>query len=216
MPRAVKQKRPYDSSRRLELAQQNREAILAAARARFLADGYAATTIAAVAADAGVSVETVYKAFGNKPKLAKAVFDVAVVGDDEPVPMFERPEIKAVYAEPDAKKKIEVFFSYYPARRSRTAPIEVVIRDAAASDPAAAVVRDELKKELLRGMTMFAADLVGTGGLRSGLTVDDVADILYAYVSVDMYQVLVLWRGWSLERYTRFMTDALLAALTTD
>jgi AcrR family transcriptional regulator len=213
MATAVKGKRRYDSSRRQELARQNRQAILAASRELFLENGYAATTVGRIATEAGLSVETVYKAFGNKPGLAKAVFDVTVVGDDEAVPMAERPEIKVVEAEPDARKKIELFFETYPARRSRTAAIERMIRDAAATDAGAAAVRDELVAELRRGMTMFASHLVDDGGTRPELTVDDVADILYTYVSLDFYELLMA-RGWSQQRYARFVTDALIAALT--
>lgn len=214
MTEAVKGKRRYDSSRRRELAKQNRVAVLDAARELFLGRGYAATTIGEIASRAGVSVETVYKAFGNKPGVAKAVFDVAVVGDAEPVPLFERPEIKAIQAEPDAAKKIEMWFSHYPARRGRTAPIELVIRDAAATDRAAAAVRDQFRDELLAGMRMFATNLLDGGGVRAGLNVEDVADILFAYISVELYEVLVLMRGWTLDHYTHFITDALITALT--
>ncbi len=209
----VKGKRRYDSSRRQELAKQNRQAILAAARRLLLENGYAATTIGEIARQAGVSVETVYKTFGNKAGLAKAVFDVSVVGDDEPIPLFERPEIKAVEAEPDAAKKVELFFAGFPARRSRTAPIERMIREAAATDPAAATVRDQLKAELHRGMTMFAHNLIESGGIRPDLSADDVADILYAYASLDLFELLTE-RRWSHQRYARFATDALIAALT--
>jgi AcrR family transcriptional regulator len=214
MTEAVKGKRRYDSSRRRELAKQNRVSVLEAARELFLARGYAATTIAEIASRAGVSVETVYKAFGNKAGLAKAVFDVTVAGDDEPIPLAERPEIRAVEAEPDARDKIARFFETYPARRARTAPIERMIRDAAGTDPGAATVRDELIAELHRGMTMFATRLVEDGGVRTDLTVADVADILFAYISVELYEVLVLMRGWSLDRYASFITDALITALT--
>jgi AcrR family transcriptional regulator len=197
----------------LEVAKQNRRAILDAARNLFLEDGYAATTIGEIAGQAGVSVETVYKAFGNKPGLAKAVFDVTVVGDDEPVPIAERPEIKAVEAQPDARKKLEVFFETFPVRRGRTAAIERMIRDAAATDVGAATVRDQLIAELHRGMTMFATRLVEDGGIRPELSIDDVADILFAYASLDFYEVLTM-RGWSPERYAHFVTEALIAALT--
>jgi AcrR family transcriptional regulator len=211
----VKDKRRYDSSRRQELARQNRQAIVDAARDLLVANGYAATTIGEIARRAGVSVETVYKAFGNKAGLAKAVFDVTVVGDDEPIPLAERPEIRVVEAEPDARKKIELFFETFPTRRSRTAPIERMIRDAAATDAGAAAVRDELMAEQRRGMAMFATRLVEDGGVRPDLTVEDVADILYAYVSLDFFELLI-GRGWSQQRYGRFVTDALIAALVRD
>src|SRR5918997_474080 len=90
MSEGVKGSRPYDSSRRRAQARQTRAAILEAARARFLERGYATTTVGEIAADVGVSVETVYKAFANKAGLLKAMFDVAIVGDDEPIPLQER------------------------------------------------------------------------------------------------------------------------------
>src|SRR6478672_10547771 len=95
----VKGRRAYDSSRRQEQARRTRAAVLDAARRQFLDAGYAATTMAGVAAGAGVSVETVYKAFANKPGLVKAVFDVAVVGDDEPVPLMQREFVRRNQAE---------------------------------------------------------------------------------------------------------------------
>src|SRR4051794_33519045 len=95
-----RQPRSYDASRRQEQARENRRAVLDAAHRRFVAEGYAATTVAAVAVDAGVSVETIYKSVGKKPELAKAVFDVAVVGDDEAIPMMQREFVARNIAEP--------------------------------------------------------------------------------------------------------------------
>ena len=105
MSRNVKRAGPrqYDSSRRQAHARERRAAVLRAALDRFLEQGYSSTTIAQVAGDADVSVETVYKTFGNKAGLLKAVFDVAVAGDDEPVPMVERDDIQRVIAEPDGR-----------------------------------------------------------------------------------------------------------------
>src|SRR5215468_12401309 len=105
MPRSVKAPRSYDSSRRQEQARQSRAAVLREARRRFLADGFASTTVGVIAEGADVSVETVYKAFGNKAGLLKAVFDVAAVGDDEPIPLAEREMVAAIKAEPDSHKK---------------------------------------------------------------------------------------------------------------
>ena len=86
----VKPKRAYDASRRQEQARANRAAMLAAGRSLFLEHGYAPTTMKMVAAEAGVSTQSVYQVFGNKPGLVKALVDVAIVGDDQPVPMMER------------------------------------------------------------------------------------------------------------------------------
>src|SRR5262249_59792052 len=109
MPRAVKAARSYDSSRRQEQARQSRAAVLQEARRRFLADGFASTTVGAIADGADVSVETVYKAFGNKAGLLKAVFDVAAVGDDEPVPLAEREMVVAIKAESDGRNKLRLY-----------------------------------------------------------------------------------------------------------
>src|SRR5690349_16609626 len=106
MSEDVKAPRRYDATRRREQARQTRAAVLRSARDRFLGDGYAATTIGQIAGDAGVSVETVYKAFANKAGLLKAVFDVSVAGDDEPVAMDQRDVIQAIAEEPDAVRKL--------------------------------------------------------------------------------------------------------------
>src|SRR5689334_17406714 len=101
--------RSYDASRRQEQARQNRLAVLRAAQALFVERGYAKTTMGDVADAAGVSVETVYKAFTNKPGLVKAVFDVAVVGDDEAIPLMEREFVQRNIAEPDPRRKLEAY-----------------------------------------------------------------------------------------------------------
>src|SRR5438270_11397071 len=106
MTSAVKPRRPYDSSRRQEQAQQNRWAVLQAAHHMFVERGFAATTMPAVASTAGVSVQTVYKAFGNKPRLAKAVFDTAIAGDDQPLPLLQRASLDRVRNEHDPRKKL--------------------------------------------------------------------------------------------------------------
>ena len=137
MPDGVKPRRRYDSSRRQEQARENRRAVLAAARRMFLEQGYAATTVGAIASEAGVSVETVYKAFGNKPGLVKAVADVAIVGDDEPVPMLQRERVRRIQAEPDPRRKLAMYGEHLAESAPRRVPVELLVRAAAASDPGA-------------------------------------------------------------------------------
>src|SRR6476469_10272994 len=143
----VKGRRRYDSSGRQEQARRNRMAILDAARRSFLDVGYAATTMRAGAAEAGVSVETVYKAFGNKAGLVKAVFDVAVVGDDEPVPLMEREFVRRNRAEPDPRKKLQAYGAHLARTIPRAGPVQLVVRDAAAGDAGAAEVWEQLQRE---------------------------------------------------------------------
>src|SRR6476646_542523 len=123
MSPSVNPRRAYDSSGRREQARQNRGTILDAARTRFLELGYAGTTMGAVAADAGVSVETVYKAFGNKAGLVKGVFDVAIVGDDEPVPLMEREFVQRNRAEPDPRRKLTAYAEHFRVTAARSMPL---------------------------------------------------------------------------------------------
>jgi AcrR family transcriptional regulator len=203
--------RRYDASRRQEQARENRRAVLDVARRRFLAEGYAATTVNQIATDAGVSVETVYKAFGNKPGLLKAVFDVAVAGDDEPVALADRDFIARIEAEPDPSQKIELFAQHLCETMPRVALVQLLARDAAAADAGAAGVYAQTRTEMLTGMTMFARSLHKTGRLRVGA--NEARDVLWTYFSPEIYELVVLERGWSVRRYGRFLAEAVVAAL---
>src|SRR2546421_12007827 len=131
-------KRRYDASRRQEQARENRARVLTAARTLFLTHGYAETSMPEIAKAAGVSVQTVYKAFANKATLLKAVFDVSVAGDDEPVPIAERDAIAAIEAEPRAAEKIAMYARLLADGSHRWAPVLLLARDAAKADRAAA------------------------------------------------------------------------------
>jgi AcrR family transcriptional regulator len=207
------QKRAYDSSRRRSQARAQRGRVVDAARRRFLDDGYAATTLAAVAADADVSVETIYKSFRNKAGLLKAVFDVAVTGDDAPVPVMERNWVAEVAAEPDAHEKLRCYAAQLATSMPRTAPIQLLIRGVAPLDPDIDAVWRQMQAERLTGMTAFATHLHDSGSLRPGCSVDEARDVLWTYNSVELYDLLVLERGWSVDRYRDFVAGALAAAL---
>lgn len=204
-------KRPYDSSRRRHQAEQNRVAVLTAARERFLAHGYATTTVADIARDAGVSVETVYKAFATKAGLLKALFDVSVAGDDEPIPMVQRDVIQRVIETAEATRKLEMYAGHLAATMPRTAPVQLLARDGAASSPDAAEVWKQIRHETLTAMGMFAADLARTGQLR--VNTKQARDILWTYHAPELYELLVLERGWSAARYGKFIANALIDAL---
>jgi AcrR family transcriptional regulator len=213
MSRSVKPQRTYDSSRRQEQAQQNRRTILEVAHRRFVSDGYAATTMGAVAAGADVSVETIYKAFRNKPGLVKAVLDVSVVGDDEPIPMLQREFVQRNTAEPDPRIKLQMYGEHLTEIGPRSFPLQLVVRDAAVSDAGAAEVWAQMQAERLTGMTAFATHLADGGHLRGGLAVEDARDILWLHNSVDVWDLLVNQRGWSEERWGTWIGAQLIAAL---
>jgi AcrR family transcriptional regulator len=203
--------RRYDSSRRRAQAGQNRAAVLEAARARFFAQGYAGTTVGQIAGDAGVSIETIYKAFGNKAGLLKAVFDVAVTGDDEPVAVADRDFIARIEAESQARSKIEMYVAHLCESMPRAAPVQLLARDAGAADADAAGVYAQTRAEMLHGMTLFARNLHETGQLK--VSANEARDLLRMYCSAEVYELLVLERGWSTKRYGRFLADAVIAAL---
>ena len=213
MSSSVKRSRPYDSTHRQAQARQTRAAILEAARTRFLERGYATTTIGDIASAVGVSVETVYKAFANKAGLLKAVFDVAIVGDDAPIPFQQREMVARIRAEPDGRKKLEIYGNDYAQRAERAVPVQLLAREAAASDPGARAVLDELNQERLSGMTAFSQHLHESKVLRRGVRAADALDVLWLFTAPETYERLVIERGWTSKRFGRWIAQQLTAAL---
>ena len=215
MSSPVNTRRRYDSTRRQAQAGHTRIGVIDAARRLFLERGFAATTMPAVAADAGVSVQTVYKVFGSKARLAKSVFDTSMAGDDEPETMLERPALASVRDEPDPRRMFQLYGEFLAVVAPRHVPIQLVIRDAAGSDPTRAVW-DELQAERLRGMSMFAEAFARTRPLREPASPSRARDVLWTYNSAEVFELLVLQRGWAPKRYGRWVADALIAALLAD
>ena len=206
-------KRAYDTSGRREQARARRLRVVQAAQDLFQRDGYRTTTIAGVAAAAQVSPETVYKTFGSKAALAKAVFDVALAGDDEPTPIRERPAMVAIGAEPDVRRKIAMFVEGLVQRLERSVKVQIMVRDGRHVDESLVPVWDQLLDEGLTGMRLLGRQLIDTGQLRDDVGLDEVTDLLWNYLAVDHYERLVLVRGWSTSRYQRWLTKAITDAL---
>jgi AcrR family transcriptional regulator len=213
MASGVKRTRTYNSSRRQDQARQTRAAVLAAASRAFFAQGYSAATVPAIAAAAGVSVETVYKAFGNKAGLLKAVFDVAIVGDDEPIPLQQRDVVARIHAEPDGAKKLQIYCTEYVKRAARAVPVQLLVREAAASDAGASDVFLQLQRERLTGMTAFANHLRDAKVVRKGVTTAEARDVLWLFTAPEVYERLVIERGWTPKRLGEWLTTQLVAAL---
>ena len=209
-------KRAYDASGRQAQARARRRAVVGAARQLFERDGFRATTIAGVAAAAGVSPETVYKAFGTKAALAKAVFDVTVAGDDEPVAVAERPAARAIRDEPDVQRKVTMFVSGLVQRLERSARVQILIRDGRHVDESLEPVWATLRQEGLIGMERLGAHLLETRQLRDDLELDEVRDLLWNYLAIDHYERLVLEQGWTAARYQSWLVGAITGALLAD
>jgi AcrR family transcriptional regulator len=206
-------KRSYDTSGRREQARARRRAVVVAAKQLFERDGFRPTTIAAVAERAGVSAESIYKGFGTKAALAKAVFDFVIAGDDEPVPVWQRSEADAIRAEPDVRRKIQMYARGLAERQQRSAKVQILIRDGGHTDETLAALWRQLLAERLTGMTMLGRHLIESGQLREGIDLDEVRDVLWTYTAVELYELLALQRGWPLDRYAGWIGHAITAAL---
>jgi AcrR family transcriptional regulator len=211
MSTKVKRTRRYDSARRQEGAEHRRAAVVDAARRLFVRDGFAATTIARIAKDAGVSDEMVYKAFGNKIALVRAVRDRALAGDG-PV-HAERRSDRMQASQNDPRTIIRGWGVLTVEVAPRVAPVLLLVRDAAASDPELAGLQAEMDAARRTRMTHNARTLLNRGHLREGITLDVATDVLWTYSSPELYELLVIRRGWSVERYGGFIADAMIAAL---
>ena len=206
-------KRSYDASRRREQARARRLDVVLAARDLFERDGFRGTTISAIAARAGMSPESIYKGFGSKAALAKAVFDIVIAGDDEPVPVAERPAMQVMRDEPDVRRKIAMFVEGLAQRQARSAHVQILIRDGRHVDDSLVPVWAKLNDEGLAGMTMLGRHLLDSGQLRDGIDLAEVRDVLWNYLAIDTYERLVLARGWPLARYSDWLARAITTAL---
>ena len=207
----VKAIRRYDASGRAEQARRSREAIIEIARQEFLRGGYATTTVAAIARKAGVSVETIYKGFGGKPGLVRAIVERGLAGDG-PVPAEQRSD-HIRDTEPDPRQILTAWGTFTAEIGPRVAPILTLARDAAASDPDIAAVLEQISAARLARMTVNARGLSDAGHLRPGITPAEAADILWTYSSPELYELLVISRGWRAGRYGQFIAHALITAL---
>jgi AcrR family transcriptional regulator len=207
----VKAQRPYDSSRRRAQAAQTRDDIVEAARRLFLNHGFGQTTVSAVAAAAGVSVETIYKAFGSKAGLVRALVVRGLEGAG-PVPAERRSdEMQAL--ERDPRAVIRNWSRLATEVAPRTASIVLLIRSAAGTDPEMAQLLAEVDAQRLRRMEQNAQTLFERGDLRDGMTLEQARDILWTMSSPELYELLVLRRGWSIDRFAAFQAEQMIAAL---
>jgi AcrR family transcriptional regulator len=200
-------KRRYDASGRREQAAVRRHRVLRAARTLFLEQGYAATTIAQTAQQAGVSVETVYKAFRNKPELVRAVVEQALEGSG-PTTAESRSDL--LHDQFDDPADVVRGWGALAAEVSpRVAPLLLLVAAGAAHDPELERLRDELDRARRLRMRHNARQLAHRGHLRDGLTLTQASDILWTYSAPELYDLLVLRRGWTARRFGQFVADGI-------
>ena len=194
-------------------AQATRRRIRDAARRLFVERGYVATTIEAIAGEAGVAVPTVYLAFGTKRALLAELLDIAAVGDEEPVAVLERPWVDDVRHDPDPQGQLRRWVRGGRHIATRVAPLWEVARNAAPADPDIAAQVHHYKTLTLQAHRYFVTVLAANGGLRDGLDPQRAADIVFGLLSHELYRLLVIEQGWAPEDWERWVADTLAAQL---
>ena len=186
-----------------------RRAVLGAAGSLFLERGYGATTIEAISGASDVPQATVYRLFSSKQGILKALVDASIAGDDEQVPIAERPAVRSLLSAPDPSDWLAGLAAISVDINTRTAPIYGILLSVAGSDQEASALLDELTRQRQEGQGRIATSLARAGALRPRLRARDAADIIHALASPELYRLLVVDRQWSTDRYERWLADTL-------
>jgi AcrR family transcriptional regulator len=199
---------------RRQRSRQTRARIVEAAGRLFIDHGYVTTTIEEIAVAAGVAVQTVYYVFGTKPSLLAAVVDAVVAGDTEPVPVLQRSWVDAIQAEHDATSAMRTLVAGSVAIITRSTPIYEVVRGAAA-DPDVSALLDDTRRRRRHDQQQLIHLLAQSGHLPANVDRDVAADVLYAVVNEEVFQLLTGHCGWSTAQFQRWATSIMLQHLAT-
>jgi AcrR family transcriptional regulator len=211
MSENTRPKRRYDSAGRRRQAEATRARVVAAATRVFLEHGYTGATVPAIAGEAGVAMQTVYRAAPGKAGLLAAAVNAAVAGGSAraAVPVEERPAVRAVIEEPDPFRQLRLYAHTQPGIWARVGPLLRVLEAAAASEPDLRKLQREQDAQRHAGLTRFAGLLQQRGALREHLTPERAADIIMTLGSFATYDSLVATRGWTHDQYETWLTDTL-------
>jgi AcrR family transcriptional regulator len=214
MTQPVKGKRRYDSTRRREQAAATGREILEAAQRLFEERGYAATTMAAIAAEAGVALKTVYVAFGTKSGVLRSLWHLRLRGDEDDVPVGERQWFRDVLEEPDPERQLRLTARNSRAVKLRAANLMRIMRDAAGGgDADIAALWQRIQDDFYANQRSIVDALADKHALAPGLDAARAADILWTLNHPDLWHLLVGERGWSADEYERWFGDAVCAQL---
>jgi AcrR family transcriptional regulator len=205
--------RPYNSPRRREQAAATRTAILEAAHRLFERQGYAATTIAAIAADAEVATKTVYLAYETKSGVLRALWHKQLRGDQEDVPVAEREWYREAVEEPDPERQLRLNARNARAAKTRIGSLLEVIRTAAPTDPDIAALWSRIQSEFHANQRVIVESLAAKKALKRGLDVERATDILWTLNHPDVWQLLVRERRWAPAEWERWFADTACAQL---
>jgi AcrR family transcriptional regulator len=206
-------KREYRSPLREASARATRDAIIGAATRLFVEQGYAASSVDAIAEAAGVSRATVFATFGGKAALLKAAYDVALVGDDEPIALPDRARSKEVQAQPDAARLLEGYAEILTDISGRLAPIYEAVRGGASADPEAREVWEKIQTERRIGGTNVVKLITARKALRKDLDREAAGDLVWVLNDPGLYFMLVHRRRWSPARFQSWLAETLKTQL---
>ncbi len=210
----VNARRKYSSPLRQRQVQATRRAVLEAARELFISQGYRATTLEQIAQRAGVSKPTVFSAVGNKQMVLRAVRDVAIAGDDEPVPVAQRPMVDHIRAEPDQGRAVELLAQHLTSVASRYAQINEVLHAAAdGGEEDLHELWETEEDQRLTGARHWVDILASKGPLRPTLERGDAVDMMWLLMSPDQYYRLVHRRDWTAQKYERWLAASIVHML---
>jgi len=195
----------------MEQATETRRRILRAAHDLFVVKGYGRTTIAGVADAAGVAAETVYAAYRNKPTLLRQVWYATFRGDDEDIRLLDRPEIRAVLAEPDLATRLRAHAAAMTPVFRRITPLFRALQGAATSEPAAAAMLAEFDERRLDAAGQYAKAAAATGQLVVGE--QECSEVLAATLDGALWHRLVEEGGWSEDRFAQLLGTIWVATL---
>jgi AcrR family transcriptional regulator len=187
--------------------------VVETARRLFLEAGYPATTMVQIADASGVPPATIYRHFGSKREILKAVLDVAFGGDDEAVEFQHRPEVHDAFAAEDPGTMLDAFAHVHKGVMHRAGALQHVLATSAVIDEEAAQMLEETRRQRHQGQSRIVKDLARRKALRSGLTQRDAADIVYTVMSPEVYRILTVERGWSEEAHEAWVAHTLRTQL---
>jgi AcrR family transcriptional regulator len=205
--------RRYHSPRRQEQARLTRRAILDAALALFVDRGYLATSLTDIAQRAGVALTTIQANFGTKARVLAALWDLVIAGDDAAIPVAERTWFRETLAEPNARRQLELHARTSQQVKHRAGALMEVIHRAAQADPEIGERWRAMQDEFLENQELVADSLATKGALRADLDGRQAAEMLWILNHPSLYHLLVHERGWSEERYERWLADAFIHQL---
>jgi AcrR family transcriptional regulator len=208
MAERVNAKRRYDSPRRRDQAAATRREILDAAQRLFEQHGYATTTMAAIAAEAGVALKTVYVAFETKSGVLRALWHLLLRGEQDDVPVGEQRWYGDVLEEPDPERRLRLTARNSRVVKQRAGALMKVIRSAAPSEPDIGALWSRIETDFYDNQRAIVETLHAGKALRPGLDVSRATDILWTLNHPDLWQLLVGERGWTADEYEQWFGDA--------